>query len=157
MCRVLQALKVLSCHPDDRIRHAGSRWRYPRKGRNPHLDRPVFNTVADAVKTTGADVSIIFCSPAFAADAVMGSRRCWYPAHCMHNRRNTRAGYGESETLLIRKPGQVGRAKLPGVITAEECKVGIMPGFIFKKGRIGIVSKSGTLLMKPPTRLPKPV
>ena len=93
----------------------------PNKGGTQHLERPVFNTVADAVKTTGADVSIIFVPPAFAADMVKVKN---YLKDC-----NSR---------LI-------GPNCPGVITADECKVGIMPGFIFKKGRIGIVSKSGTL------------
>jgi succinyl-CoA synthetase alpha subunit len=117
----------------------------PGKGGTSHLDRKVFNTVADCVKETGANVSIIFVPPAFAADAIMEAADAGValvvcitegiPVQDMVKVKNFLQGTG---TRLI-------GPNCPGVITADECKVGIMPGFVFKKGRIGIVSKSGTL------------
>lgn len=117
----------------------------PGKGGSSHLDRRVFNTVADCVKETGANVSIIFVPPAFAADAIMEAADAGValvvcitegiPVQDMVKVKNFLQGTG---TRLI-------GPNCPGVITADECKVGIMPGFVFKKGRIGIVSKSGTL------------
>lgn len=117
----------------------------PGKGGSTHLEKPVFNSVADAVKQTGANVSIIFVPPAFAADAIMEA---------------TDAGIGlivcitegiPVQDMIKAKAFMTGRTSrligpnCPGVITSDECKVGIMPGFIFKPGRIGVVSKSGTL------------
>ena len=117
----------------------------PGKGGSIHLERPVFNTVADCVKNTGADVSIIFVPPAFAADAIMESAEAGInlivcitegiPVQDMVRVKNYLQG---KNTRLI-------GPNCPGVITAGECKVGIMPGFVFKPGKIGIVSKSGTL------------
>lgn len=117
----------------------------PGKGGQTHLDRPVFNTVKDAVAATGANVSIIFVPPAFAADAIMEDAEegialivCiteGIPVQDMVKAKNYLAG---TRSRLI-------GPNCPGVITAGECKVGIMPGFVFKPGKTGIVSKSGTL------------
>ncbi|MEO9533174.1 MAG: succinate--CoA ligase subunit alpha [Crocinitomicaceae bacterium] len=117
----------------------------PGKGGQSHLDRPVFNTVAEAVEKTGADVSIIFVPPAFAADAIMEAANGGIkviiaitegiPVKDMIRAKDYISAY---DCTLI-------GPNCPGVITADEAKVGIMPGFIFKKGNIGIVSKSGTL------------
>ena len=117
----------------------------PNKGGTSHLTKPVFNTVADAVKKTGADVSIIFVPPAFAADAIMEAADagialvvCITEGIPVQDMVKVKNFLQDKETRLI-------GPNCPGVITADECKVGIMPGFIFRKGRIGIVSKSGTL------------
>lgn len=117
----------------------------PGKGGTKHLDRPVFNTVADAVKATGADVSIIFVPPAFAADAIMEAADagikviiCITEGIPVQDMVKAKAYINNSDCRLI-------GPNCPGVITAGEAKVGIMPGFVFTPGRIGIVSKSGTL------------
>ena len=117
----------------------------PGKGGTTHLNKPVFNTVEEAVKNAGANVSIIFVPPAFAADAIMEAANAGIelvicitegiPVQDMVKAKNFLAA---TNTRLI-------GPNCPGVITAGECKVGIMPGFVFIPGRIGIVSKSGTL------------
>lgn len=117
----------------------------PGKGGSTHLEKPVFNTVADCVEATNADVSIIFVPPAFAADAIMEAAAAGIklvvcitegiPVQDMVKVKN----YLQGRTTRLVGPN------CPGVITAGECKVGIMPGFVFIKGRVGIVSKSGTL------------
>jgi succinyl-CoA synthetase alpha subunit len=117
----------------------------PGKGGTNHLDRRVFNTVADCVKETGANVSIIFVPPAFAADAIMEAADAGVElVVCITE------GIPVQDMVRVKHFIQDKNVRLigpncPGVITADECKVGIMPGFVFKKGRIGIVSKSGTL------------
>ena len=117
----------------------------PGKGGTTHLDRPVFNTVADAVKTTGADVSIIFVPPAFAADAIMEAADAGIKVIvCITEGIPVADMVNVKEYLSSRASTLIG-PNCPGVITPEEAKVGIMPGFVFRKGKIGIVSKSGTL------------
>ena len=117
----------------------------PGKGGEKHLDKPVFNTVADARKATGCDVSIIFVPPAFAADAIMEAADagvevvvCITEGIPVQDLVRVKSYLSDKKTRLI-------GPNCPGVITPEEAKVGIMPGFVFKKGRVGIVSKSGTL------------
>ena len=117
----------------------------PGKGGQKHLEKPVFNTVADCVKNTGADVSIIFVPPAFASDAIMEAAEagvrlvvCITEGIPVQDMVKVKSYLNGTKTRLV-------GPNCPGVITADECKVGIMPGFVFKKGKIGIVSKSGTL------------
>lgn len=117
----------------------------PGKGGSLHLDKPVFNTVSDAVKQTGADVSIIFVPPAFAADAIMEAADAGIKVIiCITEGIPVKDMVAVKEYLNNKSCRLIG-PNCPGVITAGEAKVGIMPGFIFTPGRIGIVSKSGTL------------
>ncbi len=127
----------------------------PGKGGQTHLDKPVFNTVQDAVDQAGANVSIIFVPPAFAADAIMEAADAGIkviiaitegiPVKDMVKAKE----YIKSRSVTLIGPN------CPGVITPEEAKVGIMPGFVFKKGRVGLVSKSGTLTYEAADQLAK--
>ncbi len=117
----------------------------PGKGGQTHLDRPVFNTVADAVKEVGADTSIIFVPPAFAADAIMEAAEAGIKVIICITEGIPVADMVKVKAYIDTKDCRLIGPNCPGVITADEAKVGIMPGFIFKKGRVGIVSKSGTL------------
>jgi succinyl-CoA synthetase alpha subunit len=128
----------------------------PGKGGTEHLGRPVFNTVADAVAATQADTSIIFVPPAFAADAILEAAQAGIKVIV-----TITEGIPTKDMIAVKhylkdRPGitMVG-PNCPGVITAGECKVGIMPGFIFSKGKIGIVSKSGTLTYEAVDQLTK--
>lgn len=117
----------------------------PGKGGSTHLDRRVFNTVDQCVRDTGANVSIIFVPPAFAADAIMEAADAGVElVVCITEGIPVQDMVKAKNFLFGRKTRLIG-PNCPGVITADECKVGIMPGFVFKKGRVGIVSKSGTL------------
>lgn len=117
----------------------------PSKGGSSHLDRPVFNTVKEAVDATGADVSIIFVPPAFAADAIMEAADAGIKVIITITEGiPTKDMMYAKEYLKGRNITLIG-PNCPGVITPGEAKVGIMPGFVFKPGKIGIVSKSGTL------------
>ena len=117
----------------------------PGKGGGTHLKRPIFNTVQEAVNKVSADVSIIFVPPAFAADAIMESADAGIKVIiCITEGIPVRDMVAVKEYLTDKDCRLIG-PNCPGVISAEEAKVGIMPGFVFKKGTVGIVSKSGTL------------
>lgn len=117
----------------------------PGKGGTTHLDRRVFNTVDSCVQETGANVSIIFVPPAFAADAIMESADAGVELIVCITEGIPVQDMVKVKNFLQGKKVRLIGPNCPGVITADECKVGIMPGFVFKKGKIGIVSKSGTL------------
>ncbi len=117
----------------------------PGKGGQSHLDRPVFNSVAEAVEKTGANVSIIFVPPAFAADAIMEAADAGIKVIIAITEGIPVKDMMIAKNYLKDKEVRLIGPNCPGVITPGEAKVGIMPGFVFKAGRVGIVSKSGTL------------
>lgn len=117
----------------------------PGKGGQTHLDKPVFDTVADAVKKTGADTSILFVPPAFAADAIMEAASAGIKVIIAITEGIPVADMIKAFDYVKRHGARLVGPNCPGVITPGEAKVGIMPGFVFKKGTVGIVSKSGTL------------
>ncbi len=117
----------------------------PGKGGQTHLDKPVFNTVEDAVKEVEADTSIIFVPPAFAADAIMEAADAGIKVIITITEGIPIADMIKAADYIKNKDCRLIGPNCPGVITPGEAKVGIMPGFVFKKGEVGIVSKSGTL------------
>ena len=117
----------------------------PGKGGQTHLDRPVFNTVAEAVAETGADVSIVFVPPAFAADALMEAADAGIKVIVAITEGIPVADMVKVKAYIDGRDCTLIGPNCPGIITAGQAKVGIMPGFIFEPGVVGIVSKSGTL------------
>ena len=117
----------------------------PGKGGQTHLDRPVFNTVAEAVEKAQANTTIIFVPPAFAADAIMEAADAGIKVIITITEGIPVADMVKASNYIADKDCRLIGPNCPGVITPGEAKVGIMPGFVFKKGNIGIISKSGTL------------
>ncbi len=117
----------------------------PNKGGTTHLDKPVFNTVSDAVKATGATVSMIFVPPSFVADAVMEAADAGIQLAVIITEGAPVRDMQAAKAYATKKNMKTIGPNCPGIITAEECKIGIMPGMIFKKGNVGLISKSGTL------------
>jgi len=117
----------------------------PGKGGMKHLDLPVFNTVDEAVSATGATVSMVFVPPAFLADAIMEAADSGIELVVAITEGTPVSDMLDTKEYLKHRKVKMIGPNCPGVITSEECKIGIMPGFIFKKGRVGLISKSGTL------------
>jgi len=127
----------------------------PGKGGQTHFGLPVFNTVSSAVEATGADVSIIFVPPAFAADGIMEAADGGIKVIICITEGIPVADMAKAKGYVRERGVRLIGPNCPGVITADEAKVGIMPGFVFKKGSIGIVSKSGTLTYEAADQLVK--
>ncbi len=117
----------------------------PGKAGQTHLDQPVFNTVKDAVKATGATVSMVFVPPAFVGDAVMEAAEAGIELAVIITEGAPVKDMQMAKAHATKHGMMTIGPNCPGVITAEECKIGIMPGMIFKKGKVGLISKSGTL------------
>ncbi|MCB4203831.1 succinate--CoA ligase subunit alpha [Deferribacterales bacterium Es71-Z0220] len=117
----------------------------PGKGGQTHLGKPVFNTVEEAVEATGATVSLIFVPPAFVADAVMEAADAGIELAVTITEGTPVKDMMYAKAYAVKKGMKMIGPNCPGIITSEECKIGIMPGFIFKKGPVGLISKSGTL------------
>ncbi len=117
----------------------------PGKGGQTHLGQPVFDTVKDAVNTTGATVSMIFVPPAFVADAVMEAAAAGIELAVIITEGAPVRDMQAAKACAVKNGMKTIGPNCPGIITAEECKIGIMPGMIFKKGNVGLISKSGTL------------
>ena len=143
--------KMGSFHADEMIKYGTNvvGGVTPGKGGQKHLDRPVFNTVKDAVKHTGADASVLFVPPAFAADSAMeaadaGIKTCvaivdGIPSHDMIRIKRYMRRYSRTQKMTLVGPN------CAGIISPNKCMLGIMPGHIYKEGRVGIISRSGTL------------
>lgn len=117
----------------------------PGKGGQTHLDKPVFNTVKEAVAATGATVSMVFVPPAFVADAVMEAASAGIELAVIITEGAPVRDMQAAKACAVKNGMKTIGPNCPGVITADECKIGIMPGMIFKKGNVGLISKSGTL------------
>jgi succinyl-CoA synthetase alpha subunit len=127
----------------------------PGKGGQTHLEKPVFNTVEDAVKNTGADVSVIFVPPAFSADAIMEAADAGIKVIVTITEGIPTSDMVKVKEFLKGKDCRMIGPNCPGIITSDEAKVGIMPGFIFQKGCVGVVSRSGTLTYEAVDQLTK--
>jgi len=117
----------------------------PGKGGQTHLGQPVFNTVKEAVAATGATVSMVFVPPAFVADAVMEAAQAGIELAVVITEGAPVRDMQAAKACAVKNGMMTIGPNCPGIITADECKIGILPGMIFKKGRVGLISKSGTL------------